>query len=121
MKKILITGVFFCVSFMLLDLCLAQDLAPMQVTTADPLVVSAVSNGGIAGWVALHGGFQAAILLLVFSAFTLLSAIREVLYAYDGVAKGEPIPAQFKGLTLINKVCVILGKVLDFMQGNSAH
>lgn len=119
--KLLITSVLFAVSFMFINLALAQDQAPMQVTTADPLVVSAVSNGGIAGWIALHGGFQAAILLLVFSAFTFLSAVREILYKFDGVEKGQPIPTGYVGLTWVNRVCVILGKVLDFLQGNVAH
>jgi hypothetical protein len=125
--KILMAGLFFSISFMFINLCLAQDaavVAPAQVTTADPLVVAAVdegSKGGIMGWIALHGGFQAAILMLVFSAFTLLSAVREVLYKFDGVAKGDPIPAKYQGLNLVNKLCLIFGKILDFMSGNTAH
>lgn len=115
--KLLITSALFAVSFMFINLALAQD----QVTTSDPLVVSAVSNGGIAGWIALHGGFQAAILLLVFSAFTFLSAVREILYKFDGVEKGQPIPTGYVGLTWVNRICVISGKVLDFLQGNVAH
>lgn len=120
MKLILATAIF-AASFMFINLALAQDQAPMQVTTADPLVVSAVTNGGISGWIALHGGFQAAILLLVFSAFAFLSAVREVAYKYDGVEKGQPIPPQYVGLSKINVAWLVVGKVLDFLQGNVAH
>ncbi len=118
MKKLVSSMILFCMSFLLIDFCLAQ--APMQVTTADPLVVAA-TGGGIAGWIALHGGFSAAILLLVFSAQTAMSALREILYKYDGVEKGQDIPPSMVGLTQVNKICVILGKILDFMQGNVAH
>lgn len=103
---------------MFLNLCLAQ----VQVTTADPVVVAVVQpSSGVGGWLALHGGFTAAIILIVFSAFTVVSAIREILLKYDGVAPGAPIPPGLTGLTLVNKICVILGKILDFMQGNTAH
>lgn len=80
-----------------------------------------VSNVGLKGWIESHGGFQAAVLLLIGSAFTILSAFRVVLYKYDGVAPGASIPVGYVGLTKLNMICVVLGHVVDFMTGNVAH
>lgn len=76
---------------------------------------------GILGWIAAHGGFQAAVLLVAGGAMALLSGVRQVLLIYDGVAPGAEIPAGMAGLSLVNKVCVILGQVIDFLQGNVKH
>lgn len=113
---------------------LAQDASVSTTTTmvsATPGVAPVVTvpagttpltlSGGLVKWVADHGGPQAAILFLIFSVFTGLSAARQILYKYDGINPGDPIPADMKGLTLVNKICVFLGGILDFMTGNTKH
>lgn len=94
----------------------AQSAAP--VIAAAPAIVPV---SGIMGWIAAHGGFQGAVLILVSSFLALLSAIRQVLYNFDGVAPGAPIPVDKSALTLVNKICLILGQVVDFMSGNTKH
>lgn len=92
--------------------------------SAAPAIVAAPAvaiPSGIMGWITAHGGFQAAVLLLVGSAFSMLSAVRQVLANFDGVAPGAAIPAGMAGLSLVNKICVILGQVVDFMTGNVQH
>lgn len=84
-------------------------------------IIAVPSSGGILGWITDHGGYQAAILLLVGSAMAVLSAIRTVLSNFDGVAPGAAIPSNLQGLTLVNKICVILGQIIDFLQGNVQH
>ncbi len=76
---------------------------------------------GIMDFVNAHGGPYAAMMLVVGGSFTILSAFRQVLASYDGVAPGAPIPANFAGLTKLNMVCVVLGKVVDFVTGNVQH
>lgn len=114
--KFMVSSVLFvvCWSF----LAFAQAPSPAASPVA---VVSAASQGGIMGWVTAHGGIQAAALMLVFSAFTLLSAVRTVLLKYDGLDLGQPIPADYKGLTLVNKLCLLGGNVIDFLTGNTQH
>ncbi len=72
-------------------------------------------------WITAHGGFQGAVLLLVGSALAILSGVRQVLYNFDGVAPGTPIPVGMVGLTWVNKFCVIAGKIVDYLTGNVAH
>ncbi len=86
-----------------------------------PVVIPLVEKAGIMAWITAHGGFQAAVLLLVGSAFSLLSAIREILLKFDGIEKGAEIPADKSALTLVNKICIVLGKIVDFLQGNIKH
>lgn len=102
---------------------MAQATVTPAPVLPGPAIVAPVvqSGGGILGWVAAHGGFQAAILLVVGAAMTLLSAFRSVLAAYDGVAQGAAIPENMVGLTKLNKICLILGKIVDFLQGNVQH
>jgi len=89
-----------------------------QVPSPSPVAVPA---SGIMGWITAHGGFQASVLLLVGSAMAVLSGVRQLLYNFDGVAPGAAIPADMTGLTLVNKICVIMGKIVDYITGNVAH
>lgn len=108
---------------LILFTCSWSFLGLAQAPTPTPSVVATavVPANGVMEWVTAHGGFQSAVLLLVMSAFTLLSAVRQVLSNLDGVAPGAEIPAGMQGLTMLNKICVVLGQVVDFMQGNVKH
>jgi hypothetical protein len=140
MKRLLASMVLVLLSWSYINVAMAQTLpSPVPVASAAPAAVKSVQPGveagknavvavagsnaqsGVMGWIESHGGFQAAVLLLVFSMMTLLSALRKVLYSYDGVNEGDPIPPEYKGLTTVNKICVVGGTVLDFIQGNIKH
>lgn len=113
--KLITSVLLFCFSWNFI--AMAQTTSTTLV--AQPAIIAAVPAAGIMGWVNAHGGFQAAVLLLVGSAFAILSAIRQVLLAFDGVGPGATsVPP---GLTVLNKVCLFLGKVIDFLQGNIQH
>ena len=66
-------------------------------------------------------GLVATVLFLVFGANIILSAVRKVLYKYDGVKEGDTIPLSDSCLSLVNKVCLILGQILDFLGSNTKH
>ena len=96
---------------------LAQDNPVSQAAA----VVAAAPANAIMGRIEAHGGFQASVLLIVFVVFTGLSAFRTILYKLDGVDPGQPIPADKITLTTVNKICLFLGSVIDFIQGNTKH
>ena len=104
---------------------MAQSASP--VPASSPVaVISAPSaapaaGSGVMGWISAHGGFQAAVLLLVFSANAILSAVRDVMKKWDGINPGDAIPAANTKLTLVNRICMILGQVIDYVQGNVQH
>lgn len=104
----------------------AKAVVAVPAASAAPVVQAVLASPpaaqhGVMAWVESHGGFQGAVLLLVFSAMTLLSALRAVLKKWDGIAEGDAIPADNKSLTLLNKVCMVLGTVIDYVQGNLQH
>jgi hypothetical protein len=117
--KLIFALILVCASF-----AFAQEMtpvAPAVVAASAPIAVIAAPATGILGWIQAHGGFQAAILFIVMSTFTALSALRKILYAYDGVKEGDTIPADKTTLTTVNKICLVLGSVVDFIQGNTKH
>jgi|SRR6185369_11535229 len=61
------------------------------------------------------------IILAVFGLNAILSAVRDILKKFDGVGPGDQIPADKGSLTIVNKVCLFLGKALDYLQGNTQH
>lgn len=89
----------------------AQTVAPVVA----PVIAPAPS------WLQAHGGILAVVVAAMLSLNTILSALRDLLYFLDGVPKGAEIPANYTGLTLVNKICLWLGKILDYVQGNVAH
>lgn len=119
--KVFIGLFLFIISWSYLSLAqgVVAPAVPAASVAAQAAVVAAPS--GVMGWIESHGGFQAAVLLLVSSFNTILSALRIVLKKFDGVAEGDPIPADKKALTLVNKLCIILGQILDFSMGNVKH
>lgn len=128
MKLIASVLVFtFCWSFLSMAQTLPSpvpSLAAVAVPAAPAIAADVpvvVASGGIMGWISAHGGIQAVVLLLVGSAMTILSTVRTILYNLDGVAPGAAIPAGMAGLTTVNKICIILGKVVDFLTGNVPH
>jgi hypothetical protein len=105
----------FIVSFLLLLIgCFAMAQVPA------PAPVSPVPSG-IMGWVTAHGGFQGAVILLVYMANSILTGLRNAAAKYDGVNPGDAAPADASKLNLLNKVCLVLGKVLDYVLGNPQH
>lgn len=116
----------FIMSFVFISMCFAQTSpivagSPVPSTPAVMAIVPASAPGGIMNWINSAGGFQAAVLLLVTTFMAILSAIRTLFASFDGVAPGAAIPTSLSGLTLINKICVIGGQILDFIQGNVQH
>ena len=118
-------------SLMLFIICwsyisFAQVVPAPAASPAAPVVQAVASQApaaqhGVMAWVESHGGFQGAVLLLVFTAMTMLSALRAVLKKWDGINEGDAIPADNKALTLLNKICMVLGTVIDYVQGNVQH
>jgi hypothetical protein len=125
MKKFLASVVIFVSSFIFINICFAQSPSPSAspaVKTVAAIVSSPpAAQSGVMAWVESHGGFQAAVLMLVSGFLGILSAVRMLLYKLDGVAQGSSIPVDYKGLTVLNKVCLVLGSVVDFFTGNMAH
>jgi hypothetical protein len=76
---------------------------------------------GVAGVVASKGGIVGLIIAVMLSMNILMSGARAALAKWDGVDLGQPIPDQYKGLTLINKICLVLGKGVDFITSNLPH
>lgn len=112
MKKVflfLFASVMFVLSWTVIAMAQAAASAPVS------------ASGGIMGWINAHGGVQMSALLLVYSANAILSAVRDVCCKLDGINPGDVIPANKQALTIINKVCIALGKVIDFIQGNVQH
>lgn len=100
---------------------LAPVVAASVAVAAAPADAVPVEATGILAWIAKHIGSQSAILVLMGAAMSILSGIRQILAFYDGVAPGAAIPAGMVGLSAVNKICLILGKVVDFLTGNIAH
>lgn len=128
-NKLVASILLFVIGFSFLSM--AQVPLPGPSPSPMPTVVlpnigqviapAVLASTGIMGWINSKGGFVAAVFLIVTSAFTLLSAVRMVLYKFDGVAPGADIPANLVGLTWVNKICVVLGKLVDMLTGNVAH
>lgn len=93
--------------------------AQAQIVVQAPTPAAAVISSG--NFVEAHGGLVATLVLLVFAAQALLTALRTVLLKFDGIAEGQDIPPANTTLTLVNKICIVLGTILDFLQGNAKH
>ena len=60
--------------------------------------------------------------LFFYSANCVLTAIRQILSKFDGIDPVKPLPADApKSLTVVNKLCILVGKAVDFIIGNPAH
>lgn len=104
----------------------ASPAVAVAAQAAAPVVQAVASSSGpktgVMAWVESHGGFQMAVLLLMTSALSLLSALRLVLFKFEGIAEdGSNIPADSKVTLVINKICQYLGVAVDFMMGNPKH
>lgn len=102
-------------------LLLAQDPAAAPAAVAPAIVASSSFLSGIWGWLNAHGGPVAAVLLLVGSFNALCSVIRDQLAKYDGVDLTKPIDPQYATLTLVNKICLWSGRILDLVNANTQH
>ncbi len=68
------------------------------------------------------GGLQAAVVALMLALMTVMSALRSILLKFEGYkSDGSDVPANKKALTTFNKVCIIGGKILDWLMGNVQH
>lgn len=111
-------------SMTLATLCWGVMAAAQGAPPAAPPIVPgapAVVSGGIMGWVTSHGGFQAATVLLVYCLNVALSSIRTIAYKLDGLDLTAEVPPDYKGLTLLNKIALVVGNVTDFLTGNTQH
>lgn len=95
-------------TFSFLAVGYAQDAAALPAT-------------GLMGWIAAHGGLQLSVLMLVGCFNIACSAIREILAKLDGVDLSKDIPAGEKSLTLLNKLALWSGKILDYVGNNVQH
>ena len=112
--KLFLSLVGFIVCWSLVSLSQATVLVA-------PVAVAAAPANGMMTWIAAHGGFQASVLMLVTFLFSILSAVRLLLLKLDGVEPGAEIPADKSGLSALNKACIVLGQIIDFVQGNTKH
>lgn len=99
----------------------AQAAATAPAAAASAPAVVAVGTG-IMGWVVAHGGLQAAILMLLVCANTAISAVRTICYKYDGLDLTDDVdPEKYKTLTVVNKIALVVGKLLDIVGSNTQH
>lgn len=120
--KLMAVSLLFVFSFVLVQMAFAQAPSP----AASPVVAAVVAappaaSGGIWGWVVSHGGLQASILMLVACFNILVSALRDVLYKVDGVNLAPGAPVDSSKLTLLNKLALVSGQILDWMTANIQH
>lgn len=59
---------------------------------------------------------------IVYALNTVMTGVRNILAKYDGIDPTTVLPANApSNLTFMNKVCVLLGKAMDFIMANPAH
>lgn len=115
---------FFMFSFVIVQMAFAQVSSPAPVASASPAIVAAapvVAQGGFWGWVMAHGGLQASVLLLVACFNIVVTAARDVLCKVDGVNLANGVPPDKTKLTLLNKIALASGTVLDWLTANIQH
>lgn len=103
--------------FLLFTIVMIGSIQAQEVVVQNPAPIISAPVAAPLG----SGGLISIILLVAFSANTMLTALRTVLLKYDGVAPGSDIPADDKALTLVNKICIVLGSILDFLMSNPQH
>lgn len=102
-------------------LALAQSSPPPAPSATPAIVSSPASPSGLGGLVQSKGGLVAFITLCVLSLNALMSGVRLMLLKWDGVNPGDPIPADDKALTVVNKICIVAGQIMDFFGQNTQH
>lgn len=118
--------IFTRLAFALVAFVLAYSmLAIAQVPAASPAAVAVVAApaapSGLAGLVNSKGGLIAFVGLCLMCLNMVMSSIRLMLYKWDGVDLSSNVPPDMKALTLVNKICLVLGKALDFFGNNTQH
>lgn len=117
--------IFTRLAFALVAFVLAYSmLAIAQVPAASPAAVAVVAApaapSGLAGMVNSKGGLIAFVMLCLVCLNGVMSAVRLAMYKWDGVDLSADVSAN-KPLTVINKICLISGKILDFFGNNTQH
>lgn len=113
--KHFVTGFSLAIALMVIVfsfVALAQSPAPSPLP---------VSGGALVAIVNSKGGLVAFIILVMACVNIIMSSVRLALYKWDGVNPGDQIPADDKALTLVNKICLFLGKIVDFIGQNVQH
>src|SRR5579884_1197197 len=113
--RLCLAVVFFVLAYSMLSL--AQS-SPTPAPSATPAVVSAASPSGLAGLVNSKGGLVAFVTLCVLCLNMIMSSVRLMLYKWDGINPGDQVPANATALTFVNKVCIVLGNIVDFFGQN---
>jgi hypothetical protein len=111
MKK---TNWYLLCSFLFLCACVAfGDGTPLPSPTPSLAPVGTINP--------ILGSIYGKVFLGVFALNAILSALRDIVAKYDGVNPGDQAPAGDTSLNLLQKACGIVGKILDFIQGNVQH
>ena len=82
--------------------------------------LGAVSHAdNIASGLGISDAAFAKIVFGIYALNSILSSLRAIAAKYDGIQPGEQKPSEAQNF--LNKLCMALGKVLDFIQGNVQH
>lgn len=123
MKNILMLAIAFVLFAYSFSLFAQSSPAPVAAVASSPAapVIAAPASPGLSDFLVAHGGIMAVVIAVMLGLNAVLSGARDFVAFLDGVPKGQPIPAQYVGLSKLNIICVWLGKILDYLQGNVAH
>lgn len=98
----------------------APSVTP-SVADASAPTVAPVTTSALSTFINSHGGMSSSIILVLMCMNSLLSALRDICARFDGVNPGDAAPVGDTKLTVLNKVCLILGKILDYVTANVQH
>lgn len=120
LKMFLAAGLLFTFSYVFAD---APGVSPTTAVAPTAAVVSAPSAPALSvgGFIQSHGGVQPSIILILLCLNSILSALRDICARLDGVKPGDAAPVGDAKLSMLNKACLVLGKVLDYVMGNPQH
>lgn len=105
--------------FILNALTVLAQVPPAAVAAVAPAIAT---PNFLQDLLSAHGGPMGTFILVIYSLNTFLSALREILYKWDGVTADDPVNMEkFKALSLVNKACLIVGKIIDLATGNTQH
>ena len=79
-----------------------------------------IASMSLGDYIKSHGLPASAIMLLL-CLNAILSGLRDLCAKLDGVKPGDAAPAGDVKLSMLNKACLILGKILDYLTANVQH
>lgn len=118
-KHLAFALIAFVLAYSMLAIADAPAGSPAPAAVA-VIAAPPVAPSGLAGLVSSKGGLIAFVMLCLICLNSVMSAVRLALYKWDGVDLSADVSANTT-LTTVNKVCLVLGKVVDFFGNNTQH